>query len=366
MHALEVVLSGRVTLEDAERAVASMGVAPEFVRDLRVDLSQLWDMQIGAGARVGNALRRFQRNKLEVTLPARDALLAYRKPAWGLLFDSGLGGSIERHASAIEVDGHDVGSQFREWCRERSEADHARPLFLHDPHSGIQLNVEDIDAFARDFGALLHRLDAKERMSGHGEALEPLVNFIREAVLNISDHAVRSPLPENQQINAYCSLEWINDLRHLRGGFGLIVQYMRRLQAAQEKGSTSLSFLRISINDDGAGIAARVARTNEIYWGSLEREEENLNRAFEAGFSIKPLTGDALLRGDPGYGFNVMAHALSSLRAFASIRTGRCLAFFDSTSPGPLGANFRSAKGAAATSSSYMPGTLIEALVPFR
>ena len=357
MDPLHLRLSGRVTVRDAERSLSALGVAPEHVRNTQCDLSQVWDLQIGAGERLAHALRRFQSCRLDVIVPGRQHVLAYRRPAWDLLFDCGLGNSVATYATSIDANGVNVAADFRDFHRNHGSPDGRSSIVVVEPQDGTQLNIENLDAFRIDFYSLLSTLGVSFN-SSQGDRLTSLVELVREAILNISDHATRAPFPPGQRSIARFSLSRVVDFRHLAGGSGLVVQFAKRVAISD----ANAKYLRIVVSDDGVGIAARTAQSNEIYWGPIEHEVQATVRAFEHGFSIKPFSFDAMLRGDPGFGFSIMS--LRALRAFASIRTGRTLAFCDGTSNGPFSTYFRTAKGAAAPSSSYLPGTLIEALIP--
>src|SRR5262249_41286650 len=96
-----------------------------------------------------------------------------------------------------------------------------------------------------------------------------------------------------------------------------------------------------------------------VYFGDIAKELNSLREALEDGSSVKLKTRDAAVRGSPGFGTTKIAAGLHALGAFAVLRTGRVLAYFDSTAE-------ESAFVVHDTRLGYFPGTVLQVVFPRR
>ena len=117
-------------------------------------------------------------------------------------------------------------------------------------------------------------------------------------------------------------------------------------------------------NDDGVGIAARQAQDVDSSAGEIEEELAAFGKALESGSSIKLTTNDAPVRGNPGYGYTHITGALRSLKAFASLRTGRIAASFDGLAASDAAEPREAAFDVSSVAQWSGPGTALEVFVP--
>jgi len=363
-----IELKQRVTLQDAEATVTRLGAAPEDLGALVVDLSDAVDIEIGAGVRIGNALRRYASFGLEVFVPPykNEGWDKYFSRHWSLLTRSGLGLAIATHATRIVASNNQVSDAFRKYYLDEYGETSQNLVIKKNIHEVVSINADDRDAFAMTFYSYLPKVNVHPGAFNRGD-LATLIDLCREGVLNVRDHAFRKPLPSNTKILSYCSLRYYQDISGISAGMGPLAPYLDRLHKQHDEKRGGISgYLELIVNDDGVGVAGRQSQSQEIYWGPKGREEEVLLDALRKGASIKPVVMDAIVRGDPGYGFSIMADSLRRLNGFASLRTGRYLSVCDGTRRDPFSTAFSIAKGRSSMHLGYLPGTLIQALVPIR
>jgi hypothetical protein len=347
-----------ITLDDAETALRRLGVAPEYLSPIRIDLTAAKHIEIGAGVRIGNALRRYRTTGLEVLLPTSYA----HNEDWRLLDRSGLGLAIALHASDVYALKLNVTQSFK----KRFSASHVAEqnlMVIQNIHRTGEVNFDDHDAFSSAFYSHLPTLNVPPAALNM-EALRSIIEFAREAILNVRDHSYKKPLPSDTAILSYFSLRYYKGFANLTGAVEPLKYYMRRIKHEPDA-EKIIGYLEVIVNDDGVGIAARQSLRGEIYWAPAAQEEEALLQALKAGGSIKPVALDTIARGDPGFGFNVMAESLRKLRGFAAIRSGRYLLACDGMRKDPLSLSFKLARGRFSSQLGYMPGTFIQALIPF-
>lgn len=362
----QVNLSGRITLEDAEAVVTQLSAAPENLQPLRLDLSDAIDVEVGAGPRIGNALRRYAPHGLEIVVPpsTEEAWRGYFSKYWSLFSRSGLGLAIATHAKKIITAPTEATVAFRDYFLAEGRLASQNLIVIRNIHSIPGVDAESPNTFTSSFYGYFPKLNIPSGAFPR-ESLTPLIDLCREAILNVRDHAFRKPLPSGTQILTYLSLRYYREIFRFSSDAGLLRQYLRRLrERAQPNSEESLGFLEIVVSDDGVGIAARQSQNEEIYWETKDNELMALMEALRTGGSIKPIAMDAIIRGDPGYGFSIMAEGLRKLRGFASLRTGRFLATCDGTRRDPLSGAFKIDKGRSSSQLGVLPGTLIQALVP--
>ena len=359
----KVVLNSVVTLDDAERIVRLIGVGSEFIKPLELDLTNAKTSEIGAGTRIGNALRRYHSNLTVRIPPANGTTISnYIDDHWHLLETSHLGLAVAAHAHRVEAGTDDITRAFREhFSPEKPRISHTLVVVpgLHLPGTPTP---EERDSFATYLISLLNKLRVPAARFD-GEALDQLIELTREAVLNIRDHSTKTPLAADTAIQSYLSLSYHPPLDRVSGAVEPLRYYIRNLKRKFTRQQVT-GFLEIAINDDGVGVAARQSQREAIYWAAAPTEELALLAALQRGGSVKPIAKDAIARGDPGYGFSVIAQSLRRLNGFASMRTGKYLVVCDGTRYDPMAEGFKVASGRTSSQLGYLPGTLIQALVP--
>lgn len=363
-----IELQGRIALGDAEATVGKLAVAPEYLEPLQVDLSNAVDVEIGAGPRIGNVFRRYAQRHLEIVVPFSldEDWKHYFSKRWRLFSRSGLGLAIATHAAKIATVSGEVTKQFQEcYLRDRGEVGQ-NLIVIKDIHAVTSMNVDDRDAFTATFFGYLPRVNVAPGVLNR-EDLAPLIDLCREAILNVRDHSFRKPLAADTRILSYFSLRYYQKIFRKSSSVGPFKQYLNRLEkGGKSDPETDSGYLEIVINDDGVGVAGRQSQTEDVYWGRKDEEEAALIDALRTGGSIKPIAMDSIVRGDPGYGFSVMANSLRKLCGFASLRTGRFLAYCDGTDITPLSTAFSISRSESSNQLGHLPGTLIQAVVPIR
>ena len=363
-----IVLDGKITLQDAELTVTKLSAAPEYLEPVILDLKYASDIEIGAGPRIGNAIRRYASLNLDVVVPGPENGKWRGNSAvnWKLFSRSGLGMAIASHAKAIHTLKEYITDEFRNYYLREISNVGQNLVSIKDIHSIATMHAEDLDAFASLFYGYLPKVNVAASAFDHAD-LRSLVDLCREAILNTKDHACRKPLPTDTRILSYFSLRYYQDIPWISGAVGPFKQYLARLKPnSKPEEMLKNGYLEIIVNDDGVGIPARQSQTEEVYWESKGAEESALIKAMQTGVSIKPLAMDAIIRGDPGYGFSIMADCLRNLRAFASIRSGRYLMVCDGTRTDPFSRAFSINRGQSSSHLGYLPGTLIQAVIPIK
>lgn len=364
---IEIHLERRITVTDAEKVVQRLAVAHEYIQPVRLNCSSTESIEIGAGSRIGNALRRFRGVGIEVIVSADDVNdpEQYFSKNWVLFSRSGLGLALATHATTILAATNNVTKLFRDRFLKRGLAIDQNLIVASDLHKDIvAFDIENKVAFDAAFISYFPKLNAPDSAFDK-DALSQLMELCREGMANLKDHSSKSPLPQGENILSYFSMGYHQNIYQASDEVGPFKFYLRTLKEKQNKLNRELlGYLEVVVNDDGVGVAARQCQDADIYWQSAEKEEEFLLKALTAGVSVKPISKDAIIRGDPGFGFNVMASELRKLRGFASIRTGRYLLVCDGTRMDPLSTAFKIAKGGASGHLHYIPGTTIQAVIP--
>ena len=178
----------------------------------------------------------------------------------------------------------------------------------------------DKDRFASRLWSGLGRYLPRLRHSLARETRTALIEVGYEGIANIVDHAFNRPFDSDGSRVAFCLMSWHADISAGSEDDLGLADYIRRARA--ELGA-SLSWLSISIVDDGNGLPARQSLDPNIYEARIAAEEEALAKALERGSSVKLAAGDAVVRGDPGWGLELIAGSVLDASGFASLRTGR-------------------------------------------
>lgn len=356
MDALTITFKDHVNPNHVEEALSKLGAEPSPSHIVRVDLSKCVFIDSFAGWRLGNGFRRHaERGLLEVVVPDRAEVPSEQ---WFKSFTrTGLGYAIAHHCNHIRTAlGKDVTADMKEYY-DRVEG---VPAPTHLLVAGIRdrrpFNVDDFPQFYNKFLGMISKLRAQS--SSTKESLHALSTFVYEGIQNIYDHSQSSPLPRGTKVFDYLCVNYHANIRNPPDVEGRLAAYLKRLPEAIPHKRLG-GYMEVVVNDDGVGIAARQSQRPGIYWDSNSDEEKKaLLVALARGGSIKFVTKDCPIRYDPGLGTHKIIDALRKLSAFAFIRTGRFLVYFDGSS--------RSQDAFVATDErlGYMPGTTLEVIVP--
>ena len=359
-----LAFGNHVGIDDVEKAVFSFAGPPATIGPLTLDLVESRRIDIGAGPRLGNLLRRFSGDYLSVQLPPMVDLNvdSYLAENWALLVRSGLGIAIATHAGSIKVGGKVPPAGLREAFLAETDRRSQNLLFIPNIHNTSRFDFEDRQTFSNMLLAYLPSLNATQHNFDR-VGLEAIIEFCRESILNVRDHSFKLPWAQGDKRVSYFSIRYHKQIRWLRTEFWPFKRYFKALGDLYG-GAEPLSFLEIVTNDDGNGIAARHALDGEIYWQYGDKESEYFNMALKAGGSVKPRARDATARGDPGQGFSVMAGSLRTLKGIGAVRSGKLLSVYDGTIGNPLLTTFGPMPTSYATHLRYMPGTFVQSVIP--
>lgn len=290
-----------------------------------LDLSAVRHVQPGAGYRLGNALARWSRGEVTARVPDPDD---FRGPWFQTFTRSGIGLALARHTAAIRVADADITEKVRAYYTEKgavSSTNYAVAIDIED--GGL---TADIDGFAAAFLRLARSVRLESSVLSQEER-RALVTLVWEAVLNVVDHAYKEPWEYTGASLSYVSLRRYERMNAQEGETGLAAYLTGAQQALAEADESTLGWIEIVVCDDGVGIAARQSGNAGIADELPETELTALGAALAAGGSIKLTTRDAVTIGEPGYGFSLIAGALSDLKGYAALRTGRLHAELDGT-----------------------------------
>lgn len=345
-----------IAAEHAEQTVDRLASPEAQDRPIRLDFSRCRHVDASAGWRITNALRPHS---------AREAITAIVPPVastkdfqgrWFLTFTrSGLGQGLAARAATILSNGVDVTRLMRDYYLRPDHFEGRNFVTVHNLRSEGGFNVDDFDNFLPAFRRLLRFVNidvAATRMTD----VEALARPCFEAAQNVRDHSFKAPLKSAVPIIGHLSMQYYKVLSRAGGLPGDFKAYVDRTEA-HLKSRAGGGFVEIVVCDDGVGIAARQMLDPTIYAQPLETERRALIEAFSIGGSVKLRAHDTPVRGDPGYGFEYIIQSLCTLRAYATVRTGRLLALFDGTS----GASEFKVEEAAL---GYLPGTALDIILP--
>jgi hypothetical protein len=262
-----------------------------------------------AAARLSVAMRQLAQERLTVTLPAGDH-------RWRVLFRSGLLAAIAAHASEIDGDGDELLARV---AADPSAYGSATNLLVFNRVDRGTLAV-DKDRCANRLWAGLGQYLPRLRHSLARETRAALIEVGYEGIANIVDHAFNRPFDDDRGRVAFSLMSWHAKISAEEEDDLGLADYIKR---ARNELGTGLSWLSVAIVDDGNGIPARQSLDPEIYEAGIPAEEEALAKALERGSSVKLAAGDAVVRGDPGWGLELIAGSVLDAGGFGSLRTGR-------------------------------------------
>ena len=316
-----------VGLDEVEALLGSWSIDSDSDTETVLDLSECRNVDTGAGMRLANAMRRWAAGRLVVLVPTDIDL---QSSDWFRLFTrSGLGWAIAAHAIAVHSGDQDIAEHVRGYYATTSSSHASNCLMFHGIEDGALVPTQD-----RFVSTVLQGM---RQYLGHAhEAISPadrrsLARLAHEAVTNVVDHAFAAPWHEQGVPLGYLSLRWYRTISAKNDELGGLHTYIQAHHERLAPTDTIAGWMEIVVADDGVGIAARQAQVDEasMYSGSITAEDEALDGALQSSATVKLRTLDAQVRGEPGYGTAIILECLSSIKAYAALRTGRCLVEFD-------------------------------------
>jgi hypothetical protein len=346
---MEVVFKSGINPEHAEEFIKKLAHEDPTNTKLLLHFESYPYVNPGVGWRIGNALRRYSGESLEVTVPPIGG-------DWFRTFTrSGLGVAIAAHAGKVVCNGEDVTSQIRSLYLEKVVRKNQNAVFFSDLHRGLGVNPEREDLFRDEFLGSLRNVNVWPTNFDR-DRLQDVIKFTFEAIQNVYDHARRKPLLEGTKIISYFLLGYYKSLSGHADPTERLRGYGDRLSTLTNRHRTD--FMQVCVNDDGVGIAARQSLDLGIYQGPIKEEERAVLDAFKSRSSVKLRAQDCRVRAIPGAGYTYIDSCLHAIRAFAVLRTGRLLAVLDGTSEATKGFML------IPQDLSYMPGTTLDVLIP--
>jgi hypothetical protein len=381
-----------LNLERAEHFISQIATLTPLDQILELDLSQCQHVDPGADWRLANALRVAQ-EKCQVVVHAPESSSKFSGRWFQTFTKSGLGHALAKHAHRVLTTNTDITNRIRAYYAEPRRKHGALVTEDLKPYlwtannfvyvAGIteaSLDPNHLDVFVEQVLRLLPAVDlhplAYGELSHHDLTnqsafiLSPVIQLLFEATQNCYDHCIKAPLVTSATISSYLSIRYhktINDPKALSPELPAYLQRTRSL-VGKQPGDYSGAYIEIVVNDDGVGIAARHSLQSDISQHAFQEEQEIVLDAITTRASVKPRSRDSIIRGDPGYGFPTIATALKDLNAFAAIRTGRVLAYFDATIH-PATTEGMKVAGLFRTLSAplgHMPGTNLQVIFPHR
>jgi len=355
---MNLTLPEKVTVSSAEELLDTATRKELGAGPFHLDCQSCKHISLGAGYRIGNLLRVLAgHGALNVTIPNGTYSADSVPQEFFLSFTrSGLGQAIAKYAMSVHSADTDVTVDLKEYYKRTSTYSSHGAAYLFDIHLGT-IDVEDEARFGRLVGDLLLRVNAGVSALDRA-SLSDAIALCFEGSQNVTDHAAKKPF-RGSSILSYLSVRYYRTAA--KSDEGMFAGYIKR--ATRELGKNSrLSWLEIAINDDGNGIASRQTQDPHVYRGPIEVEETAFREAL-AKSSVKLKAGDSKVRGGvAGEGFSRMRRSLRHLKAFASVRSGRCFATFDGLSP--VQDLFNLTPGKFGLAYGYMPGTALQVVIP--
>jgi hypothetical protein len=327
---LDLTFGKGINIDHAERVIAQAAQELGALRPIRLDFSASLHIDAGVGWRIAGILRPFgERHLITAIVPPIKDKKDFQNNWFRPFTRTGLGHALAIYATEIISNGINVTEMVREFYRESGVVSRINFASISDLTSPSAIDTENYDSFVTQFRKLLYAIGL-DSDTARLDSLSAISKLCFESIQNIRDHADRAPLPQNTKISSRFSLSYFKELS-VAGLQGDFRGFVERTRAAEGEGTSEGGFVEAVVTDDGVGIAARHGLSGDVYEKSSDKERALLQSALMAGESVKLLAGDSTVRGDPGYGFSYIADNLKALRAYATLRTGRLAAVFDST-----------------------------------
>lgn len=355
LQRVEHAFGESIGVDEVEGLLLSAPPEQDAERSWVLDLSTVRNVQPGAGYRFGNALRRWAKGEVVVRVPSPDDYTGM----WFRTFTrSGIGLALARHATVVYAGNEDITTELRAYYAAKGDTSSTNYGVRTRLHNGAF--TPDIDRFAAEFFGLATHAQLRPRDLIWSDRIA-LIALVFESVLNVVDHAFGDPWPGDEPGLSYLSLRYYAKMTAKRDEQVGLSDYLTRARAAaRDEAQEIQGWAELVISDDGVGIPARQTRNLDIYEEPAAAEERALVESLETRESIKLVTRDAVTIGEPGYGYTIIAGALSNLGAHCALRTGRRLAELDGTLPEPDGFRLRE------EILGWMPGTVLHVVVPLR
>jgi hypothetical protein len=292
-----------------------------------LDLSHVRNVELGAGIRLTNAMRRWGEGRLTVRMPPE---MEMKGSDWFRLFTrSGIGWALAAHAHLVSSGDRDITQDVRTYYADIEEAAAPNCVMFCNLESAALAPSQN-----RFISVLLAAMREHIRSAEKWVPLEvrrAIGRLAYEAVTNVIDHAFGSPWRKQGEPLSYMSLRWYKSVSASSDELGGLRSYIENHSRNLGEGEGIAGWLELVVADSGVGIAARHRQVDEsvIYGGPVEDEDEALVEALKTSATVKLRALDAQLRGEPGYGTTIMAECLGKAKAYASLRTGRRLVQFD-------------------------------------
>lgn len=324
----QVRVDGELLVERAENIVASLLQASRSGERIEVDLRPVGTASPGATSRIGNALRllKLDGSRVSVRLPNLDR---------SFLDGQLLAIQIATHADQLS-EGRTAASKTQIKRRLTEAANRSQPNAL--VHHDIRTNAVAASRTIGAFEALLRGWASEfpdNVESAVVQRVVPLAGALAEACWNVLDHSFKAPLSEDTEVSSSFGCRWLplSSVVVAPEGFDYESDRVSNYMGAMlEHSRTSglVGFLEVSVVDDGVGIAARQALSEDVYdQGAVDVEIRHFRDALARGGSVKLRSSDCAVDRTPGFGFTNVAAALWRSYGFASVRSGRSLAYYD-------------------------------------
>lgn len=351
-----------LTLERAEHAARSLLSEAAKGGTVRLDLSRLEHTQPGAAPRLTNTFRSIAHDAraFDVTVPSEPSGF---NPRLQPLLNAGMGLPIARHASTISTRRKKQTGPLRKQLADAPPAygDGRLIIFNLSRHSEF---VRRSETAVRQMLAAWTKNDAppeSRRLST--SSFSKVATLVSESIWNVQDHSDKYPLPGELAVTSAIGVQWRPSTRFselvpegFKGEDRSTIYFDRVLQGERQV----LGFIEIIVNDDGVGFAARHSQQGSIYSTSTDPADERsiFAEALTAGGTVKLRSQDCLVDKQPGYGSALIAEAINQTSGFASIRSGRWLAYLDGATKQSSDFEFED------DWRTYIPGTTLQISVP--
>ncbi len=316
-----------VNTDEVERLLLAWPPQADVDAASMLDLSACRNVDLGAGFRLVNAMRRWALGRLEVTVAPEIDLGGHE---WFRLFTrSGLAHAITTHAAVVHSGGQEITDALRAHLAGASRP-HANTCVMFTRLDAGAI-APSPDRFARILLDAIREYVPVVYDSVASADRRELTRLAHEAVINVVDHAFRSPWRDQGERLSYLSVRWYKTISAKNDELGGLRGYIAAHRDGLGASETLAGWMEIVVADDGVGVASRQSQSDEsaVYAADVDEEDRALLEALESNATVKLRTLDAQIRGEPGYGMAIMLECLRATGAYAAVRTGRRLIEFD-------------------------------------
>jgi len=277
---------GGINPDHAERVIAVLGASPVPRQRVILQFDAYPYVNPGVGWRIGNALRRYSADLLEVRAPP----FLDGKGEWFRSFTrSCLGDAFAAYAATIICGGEDATATVRAYYADKSARKTQNSVVTGALHEGMNIDPEREDLYRDEFLKSLRLVNVRPTQFER-ERLQDVVKLAFEAIQNVYDHATRNPLPAYTKILSYVLVGYYKTVGNHPDPEGRLKAYLARLPSVAKR--TRADFIEVCVNDDGVGVAARQSQDPTVYWGPMKAEEDAVRDALTARSSVKLRAND--------------------------------------------------------------------------